>query len=1008
MIIGIDIGTSYSSACIIDKTGKAVPVDIATGLGYGDKYSLPSAVFLQENQEGEDVLLIGQMAMLHRRRNPSHFKMEFKRLLGEKVPIMLGRRQYRPEEFYVEFFRHIKKCVQKIILGDVIEKVYITYPASYENDKREKIEWAAHIAGFGDIILLDEPTAAAIGSIEIFSDNMKILIYDFGGGTFDVSLLEYKDKHFRQITESTGLKNCGGNDIDRMIFSDIISHIDKEILKEVRGTSERQGRFDSQIAETAVRIKHQLSSVNTAVEYIAAGYNDIEYTLTVDKLNQMIAQMVGQTISLCYSLLTTAGLSPKDLSMVLMSGGTSRIPLVQSMVKQFAGDIPVCCSQDLELAVARGAAIYGAGSQNIDVSPIVNIMEAALNGDKEAQWKLGNCYEKGEGVKKSIKEAVKWYEKAALQSYAKAQWRLGECYKKGEGTKENLSEAAKWYKAAAEQGYAPAQYSFGMYMESMENRQEAVKWYKKAAEQGYAAAQNQFGVCCENGTGCPADRNEAVKWYKKAAEQGNMDAEYHLANCMLTETWMVDMEETKAEQYEITAAEHYKKAAEKGHIDALYCMGLSFFYGKGIQKDREQALKYYKTAAEKGNIAAQFKLAECYYYGIGTEENKQEAAKWYREAAEQGDAQAQYQFGLCCEYGEGIQKDKKEALKWYINAAKQNDKRALRYLEMIYPEKIHTEVNKTDYLYYNNNEIQYHISKMSASMKNTVLLKKDGTVIAAGSNQWGQCNIKDWKNIISVDCSDYMTVGLKQNGTVVAMGNNEEGQCNVQSWKEIVSIACGRYHTVGLSTYGTVKVVGRNKNGQCDVQGWKEIVSIASSSVHVVGLRKDGTVVARGENGYGQCDVRDWRNISAIFCCGCYTVGLQKDGTVVTTKGNHGPYHVQNWKNIISINVKNFHIVGLREDGTVVADGTNQDGRCNVKDWKNIISIACGVDHTVGLKKDGTVVATGRNGYGQCDVENWKNIIAIGCGYHHTIGIKTDGTIVATGRNDYGQCDIKY
>ncbi len=357
MIIGIDIGTSYSSVCMLGKNGEAVPVDIATGLGYGDKYSLPSAVFLEEKQ-GDNTLLIGQAAMNSRAIKPSRFRMEFKRLLGQKFPVMLGESQFMPEEFYTEFFRHMKKCVEKISIDKNIDMAYITYPASFDKVKKEKIEWAAHMAGFNEITLVDEPTAAAMSYPENLYDNMKLLVYDFGGGTFDASLLEYRNGIFRLLAEPAGIENCGGSDIDRLIFKDIAEHIDKEVLDMVSKKPENKIKLDSRIAEAAVKIKHQLTSASVSKEYIPIGFDDMEYTLTTDELNQMIAGMVGQTVNLCRTLLIKAEITEKDLSAVLMVGGTSRIPLVQSMVKQFAGTVPVFCSQDLELAVARGAVAY--------------------------------------------------------------------------------------------------------------------------------------------------------------------------------------------------------------------------------------------------------------------------------------------------------------------------------------------------------------------------------------------------------------------------------------------------------------------------------------------------------------------------------------------------------------------------------------------------------------------------------------------------------------------------
>ena len=143
----------------------------------------------------------------------------------------------------------------------------------------------------------------------------------------------------------------------------------------------------------------------------------------------------------------------------------------------------------------------------------------------------------------------------------------------------------------------------------------------------------------------------------------------------------------------------------------------------------------------------------------------------------------------------------------------------------------------------------------------TVGLKADGTVVAVGDNDYGQCNVKDWKDIVAVAAGGFHTVGLKADGTVVAVGDNEYGQCDVSDWKDIVAVAAGDCHTVGLKADGTVVAVGDNKYGRCDVSDWTDIVAIAAGSYHTVGLKADGTVVAVGNNGGGRCNVSDWKNI---------------------------------------------------------------------------------------------------------------------------------------------------
>ncbi len=299
------------------------------------------------------------------------------------------------------------------------------------------------------------------------------------------------------------------------------------------------------------------------------------------------------------------------------------------------------------------------------------------------------------------------------------------------------------------------------------------------------------------------------------------------------------------------------------------------------------------------------------------------------------------------------------------------------------------------------------IVSIACSGWHTVGLKADGTVVATGVNWNGRCDVSDWRNIVAIACGGEHTVGLKSDGTVVATGVNDYGQCDVSDWRNIVAIACDSDITVGLKSDGTVVAAGYNKYGQCDVSGWTDIVAIACGGEHTVGLKSDGTVVATGVNDYGQCDVSDWRNIVAIACDSDITVGLKSDGTVVAAGYNkYGQCDVSGWTDIVAIACGGEHTVGLKSDGTVVATGYNHDGQCDVSGWTDIVAIACGREHTVGLKSDGTVVAAGYNKYGQCDVSSWTDIVSIGGVSYLTIGLKSDGTVVATGVNDYGQCDV--
>ena len=260
---------------------------------------------------------------------------------------------------------------------------------------------------------------------------------------------------------------------------------------------------------------------------------------------------------------------------------------------------------------------------------------------------------------------------------------------------------------------------------------------------------------------------------------------------------------------------------------------------------------------------------------------------------------------------------------------------------------------------------------LSTYRTNTVGLRSDGTVVAAGSNEDGECDVSDWRDIIAVSTGNGCIFGLKANGTVIAVGNNLDEQCEVSNWTNIVAVSAGQWHTVGLRADGTVVAVGSTIDGQCSVSGWRDIVAVSAGSDFTAGLRSDGTVVATGQ----LFDVSGWKDIAAISAGGAFLAGLRPDGTVLVTVPQ--VLDVSAWTDIVAISAGGSHIVGLRADGTVVAAGFNESSACKVSDWTGIVAVSAGDGYTLGLRADGTVITTkytGESDYGQCDVTGWKDI----------------------------------
>ena len=291
------------------------------------------------------------------------------------------------------------------------------------------------------------------------------------------------------------------------------------------------------------------------------------------------------------------------------------------------------------------------------------------------------------------------------------------------------------------------------------------------------------------------------------------------------------------------------------------------------------------------------------------------------------------------------------------------------------------------------------IVAISAGSFHTVGLKSDGTVVATGDNYGGRCDVEAWSDIVAISAGGYCTVGLKSDGRVVSTEENDD----LNSWSEIVAISAGDDYTVGLKSDGRVMATGWKYDGQCNVGAWSDIVAISAGDYHTVGLKSNGRAVATGRNDDGQCNVGAWSDIVAVSAGDYYTVGLKSDGTVVVTGRSDDRSNIESWTNIVNIFACGHFTIGFRADGTFVLGSDNQ---YTIDSWSDIVAISAGYDHTVGLKSDGTVVATGDDDDGQCDVEAWSDIVDVSAGYKHTVGLKSNGRVVATGNNDFFKCCV--
>ncbi len=255
-------------------------------------------------------------------------------------------------------------------------------------------------------------------------------------------------------------------------------------------------------------------------------------------------------------------------------------------------------------------------------------------------------YEKGEESysNQNFAEALKWFRKAAELGNDDAQNRLGNMYDKGQGVVRNYSKAKDWYLKAAQQGNSEAQYNLGNLYRTGEEHVwctfidgqdyiDSVHWYLKAAEQGHLKAQKTLGDIYYGGKGVPRDYSKAVHWYREAAEQGDLASQRTLASMYRSGQYI-------SRDYD-EALKWYRKAASQGDMESAAELGDMYHEGEGIPQNYTLAAKWYRMAAEQGDSDCQTILGNMYREGEGVKRDYAEAAKWYQLAAAQGDEEAQ-------------------------------------------------------------------------------------------------------------------------------------------------------------------------------------------------------------------------------------------------------------------------------------------------------------------------------------------------------------------------------
>ncbi len=348
-IIGIDLGTTNSCVAVMEG-GEATVIPNAEGAR-----TTPSVVGFSKNGER----LVGQLAKRQAVVNPDRTVSSIKREMGTDYKVNIDGKAYTPQEISAMILTKLKNDAEAY-LGQKVDKAVITVPAYFSDSQRQATKDAGKIAGLEVMRIINEPTAAALAyGLDKGDKSQKILIYDLGGGTFDVSILELGDGVF-EVLATNGNTRLGGDDFDKRIMDWVVTE-----FKNANGIDLGTDKMAMQrVKEAAEKAKIELSGmtkVNINLPFITVGANGplhIDMDLTRAKFDDMTADLVKATVSPTLQALKDAGLKMSDLDKVVLVGGSTRIPAVVDAVKNVTGKDPYKGINPDE-CVALGAAIQG-------------------------------------------------------------------------------------------------------------------------------------------------------------------------------------------------------------------------------------------------------------------------------------------------------------------------------------------------------------------------------------------------------------------------------------------------------------------------------------------------------------------------------------------------------------------------------------------------------------------------------------------------------------------------
>ena len=365
-IIGIDLGTTNSCVSVIEG-GEPVVITNAEGAR-----TTPSVVAFSKDGER----MVGNVAKRQAITNPDRTISSIKRHMGSDYKVTVDSKAYTPQEISAIILQKLKADAEAY-LGESVTEAVITVPAYFTDAQRQATKDAGKIAGLEVKRIINEPTAAALAFGIDKEDDQKVMVYDLGGGTFDVSIIEMGDG-VQEVLATAGNNRLGGDDFDKKVMDWIVAEFKKDTGIDLSNDKMAMQR----VKEAAEKAKIDLSGMTTAqislpfITADATGPKHLETTLSRAKFNEMTADLVEATMGPVRQAMSDSGLSMNDIDKVLLVGGSTRIPAVQEAIQKFSGKEPFKGINPDE-CVAMGAALQGGvlggdvkGLLLLDVTPL--------------------------------------------------------------------------------------------------------------------------------------------------------------------------------------------------------------------------------------------------------------------------------------------------------------------------------------------------------------------------------------------------------------------------------------------------------------------------------------------------------------------------------------------------------------------------------------------------------------------------------------------------------------